>query len=56
MSWNYGYNRKIVLKLKSNLGLYHVVFTTPDTFPKKLTRTVVEMQQFPDIGKIHSKE
>ena len=56
MSWNIGDNRKLFLKLKSKLGLYHVVLTTPKTSPEKLTLTVVEMQQLPDIAKTDSKE
>ena len=36
--------------------MYHVVLTTPKTFPKKLTLTVIEMQQWPDIEKTDSKE
>ena len=56
MSWNIGDIRNLFLKLKSKLGLYHVVLTTPKTSPKKLTLTVVEMQQLPDIEKTNSKE
>ena len=56
MSWNIGDNRKLFLKLKSKLGLYLVVFTTPKTSTEKLTLTVVEMQQLPDIEKTDSKE
>ena len=56
MSWNIGDNRNLFLKLKSRLGLYHVVLTTPKTSPEKLTLTVVEMQQLPDIEKTDSKE
>ena len=56
MSWNIGDNRNLFLKLKSKLGLYHVVLTTPKISPEKLTLTVVEMQQLPDIEKTNSKE
>ena len=56
MSWNTGANRNLFLKLKSKLGLYHVVLTTPKTSPEKLTLTVVEMQQMPDLEKTDSKE
>ena len=55
MSWNIGDNRNLFLKLKSKLGLYHVVLTTPKTSPEKFTLTVVEMQQLPDIEKTDSK-
>ena len=56
MSWNIGDNRNLFLKLKSKLGLHHVVLSTPKTSPEKLTLTVVEMQQLPDLGKTDSKE
>ena len=56
MSWNIGDNRNLFLKLKSKLGLHHVVLTTPKISPEKLTLTVVEMQQLPDIEKTDSKE
>ena len=55
MSWNNGDNGNLFPKLKSKLGLYHVVLITPKTSPKKLTLTVVEMQHLPDIGKTDSK-
>ena len=56
MSCSIGVNRNLFLKLKSKLGLYPVVLTTPKTSPEKLTLTVVEMQQLPDIEKTDSKE
>ena len=56
MSWNIGDNRNLFLKLKTKLGLYHVVLTTPKISPEKLTLAVVEMQQLPDIEKTDSKE
>ena len=56
MSWNIGYDRNLFLKLKSNLGLYHVVITTPKTSPKTLTVTVVETQQLPYVEKTDSRE
>ena len=56
MSWNIGDNRNLFLKLKSKLGLYHVVLRTPKTPSEKLTLTVVQMQQLPDIEKTDSKE
>ena len=56
MSWNIGDNRNLFLKLKSKLGLYQVVLTTPKTSPEKLTLTLVEMQQLPDIEKTDYKE
>ena len=56
MSWNIGDNENLLLKLKSILGLYHVVLTTPKTSPEKLTLTVVEMQQLPDVENTDSKE
>ena len=56
MSWNIGNDRKLFLKLKSNLGVYHIVLTTPKTSPENFTLTVVEMQQLPDIEEDDSKE
>ena len=55
MSWNIGENRNLFLKLKSKLGLYHVVLTTPKISPEKITLTLVEMQQLPEIEKVDSK-
>ena len=54
MSWNIGENRNLFLKLKSKLGLYHVVLK-PRTSPEKNTLTLVEMQQLPEIEKVDSK-
>ena len=54
MSWNIGENRNLFLNVKSNLGLYHVL-TTPKTSPEKITLTLVEMQQLPEIEKVDSK-
>ena len=56
MSWNIGENRNLFLKLKSKLGLYHVVLTTPKTSREKITLTLVEMQQLPEIEKKDSKK
>ena len=56
MSWNVGDNRNLFLKLKAKLGLYDVVLKTPKTSPEKLTLTVVEKQQLPDIEKTDSKK
>ena len=56
MSLNIGGNRNFFLKLKSELGLYHVVFTTPKISAEKLTFTVIEMRQLPDIEKTDFKE
>ena len=55
MSSNIGENRNLFPKLKSKLGLYHVVLTTPKTSPKKITLTLIEMQQLPEIEKVDSK-
>ena len=56
MSWNIGDNRNLFLKLKSKLGLYHVVLTTRKTSPEKLTPNVLEMQKLPDIEKTDPKQ
>ena len=55
MSWNIGDNRKLFLKLKTKFGLYHVELKTKDS-PEKITPTLVETQQLPDIQKVGSKE
>ena len=56
MSWNIGDNRNLFLKFNSKLVLYHIVTTTPKTAPEKLTLTMVELRQLPDIEKTDSKE
>ena len=56
MSWNNRDNRNIFLKLKSKLGPYHVILTTPKSSPEKPTLTVAEIQQLPDNGKTDSKD
>ena len=56
MTWNIADNRKPFIKLKSKLGLYHVLLSTPKNSPEKLTITVVEMQQLRDIENADSKE
>ena len=56
MSWTNGDNRNFFLMLNSKPDFYHVVLTTPKTSLEKLTLTVVEMQQMPDIEKTDSKE
>ena len=56
MSWDIGDNRNLFLKLKLKLGFCHVVLTTPKSSPEKLTLTLVEMQQLPDIEKTDSKK
>ena len=55
MSWNNGDNRMLFLKLKSKLGLYHIILTTPKTSPEKSTLTLVEKQQLPEIEKMDSR-
>ena len=56
ISGNIGDFRNLLLKLISKWGLYHVVLSTPKTSLKKLTLTVVEMQQLPDIEKTDSEK
>ena len=55
MSWNIGDNRNLFLKLKTKLGLYHVEFKSKDS-PEKITLTLVETQQLPDIEDVDSKD
>ena len=56
MSWNIGDIRNLFLKLKSKLGLYHVVLTTRTISPEELTLTVFEMQQLSEIETTDSME
>ena len=55
MSWNIGDNRNLFLKLKTKLGLYHVELKSKVS-PEKITLTLVETQQLPDIEKSDSKD
>ena len=55
MSLNIGDKRNLFLKLKTKLGLYHVELKSKDS-PGKITLTLVESQQLPDIEKVDSKE
>ena len=55
MSWNIGDNRNLFLKLKTKLGLYHVELKSKDS-PEKITPTLVETQQLPDIEKSVSRD
>ena len=56
MRWNIGGKRNLFLKLKTKLGPYHVALTTPKTSLDRLTLTVLEIQQLPDVEKTDSKE
>ena len=55
MSWNIGDIRNLFLKLKTKLGLYHVELESKVS-PEKITLTLVETQQLPDIEKSDSKD
>ena len=55
MSWNIGENRNLFLKPKTKLGLYHVKLKSKDS-PEKITLTLVEARQLPDIEKSDSKD
>ena len=56
MSWRIGDNRNLFVKLKSKMGLFIVVLTTPKTSPQKHTKTLIEKQQLPDIEKTDSRK
>ena len=57
MSWNIGDDRSLFLKLKTNLGLHDVELRSkPKDSPGKITLTLVETQQLPDIQKVDSKD
>ena len=55
MSWNIGDNRSPFLKLKTKLGLYNVELKSKGS-PDKITLTLEETQQLPDIEKADSKD
>ena len=55
MSWNIGDNRNLFLKLTTRLGLYHDELKRKDS-SKKITLTLVETQQLPDIEKVDSTD
>ena len=55
MSWNIGDNRKLFLKLKTKLGLYHVELKNKNS-REKITLTLVESHQIPDIEEVDSKD
>ena len=55
MSWSIGDNRNLFLKLKTKLGRYHVELKSKGS-PEKITLTLVETQQLPDIQKADSKD
>ena len=57
MSWNIGDNRNLFLKLKTKVGLYHVELRGKlKASHEKITLTLVETQQPPDIEKAGSTE
>ena len=55
MSWNIGDKTNLFLKLKTKLGVYHVQLKSKDS-PEKITLTLVETQQLPDIEKSDSRD
>ena len=56
MSWNNGNDRNLFLKLKTKMGLYNVELKKPKDCPEKITPTLVDTQQLPDIEKVLSKD
>ena len=55
MSWKIGDNRNLFLNLKTKLGLFYVEVKSKDP-PGKITLTLVETQQLPDIEKVDSRD
>ena len=55
MSWNIGGNRNVFLKLRTKLGLYHVLLTPLEQTSRKVHLTIVEMQQLPEVGNFDSE-
>ena len=54
MSWKIGDNRNLFLKLETKLGVYQVELKSKNS-PKKITPTLLETQQSPDIEDVDSK-
>ena len=55
MSGNIGDNRNVFLKLRTKLGLYQVLLTSSQQTLKKVSLTIVEMQQLPEVGQNDSE-
>ena len=58
MTWNsqfLGDNKNLFLKIKTKLGLYHVLLRK-EVSPKKITPTLLKTQQMPDIERNDSKD
>ena len=53
MSWNIGENRNLFLRLKTKVGIYHVVLTTPKS--TKITLTIAELQTYPSSDYARTK-
>ena len=54
MSWNIGEKRNLFRRLKTKMGLSHVILTTPESSAKKPTLTAIEMRNLRDIEKTDS--
>ena len=54
MSWNIGDHRNLFLKLETKMGVYQVELKSKNS-PEKITLTLVETQQSPDIEDVDSK-
>ena len=55
MSWNIGDNRNLCLKLETKLRLYHVELKSKVS-AGKITLTLVETQQVPDVEEVDSRD
>ena len=47
--------QKHISEIEIKIGTCHVVLTTPKTSPEKITLTLVEMQQLPEIENVDFK-
>ena len=56
MRWNIGENGNLFPELKSRLGVDDNVLTIPKTSPEKISLTLVEMQQLPEIENVDSRK
>ena len=56
MNWNIGDKWNLFLRLKSELGPFHVVLTTPKFSHENRTVTEIGKQQLPVLEKSDSKQ
>ena len=55
MRWNIGKNRNLFFTLNTKLGFYRVVLATQKSSPTKITLTIAELQQLPELEQCNDK-